>query len=110
VNEAHEADNHRTRKRQLLGTNDAIGIRLDDLRLSINHQPQGAAQRNHGQRLERSIQCQTTNDQALLLGKPTKIDNCYTTSIATTPAVAGNSFYTSKTSIAGPLNSIAEWG
>jgi hypothetical protein len=108
VNEAREANDHWTRKRQSLGPNDAIGVSLDDLGLSINHQPQGAAQRNHRQRFKRSIQCQTTNDQALLLGKPTKIYNWYTTAINTTPAVAGNSLCSRETSLAGPLNSIGE--
>jgi hypothetical protein len=75
VNEAHEADDDGTRKRQSLGPNDAIGVSLDDFRLSINNQPQGAAKRNHRQGLKRSIQCQTTNDQALLLEKLTKIYN-----------------------------------
>jgi hypothetical protein len=75
VNEAHKADDHRTRKRQSFGPNDTIGVSLDDFRLSINNQPQGAAKRNHRQGLKRSIQCQTTNDQALLPGKPTKIYN-----------------------------------
>jgi hypothetical protein len=73
VNESREADDHRTRKGQSLGSNDAISVCLDDLRFPIDHQPQGAAQRNHRQGLERSIQCQTTNDQALLLGKPANI-------------------------------------
>jgi hypothetical protein len=75
VNEAHEADDDGTRKRQSLGPNDAIGVSLDDFRLSINNQPQGAAKRNHRQGLKRSIQCQTTNDQALLPEKLTKIYN-----------------------------------
>jgi hypothetical protein len=41
--EPHEANYGRTRDRQPLGTDNAIGICLDDLRLSIDHQPQGAA-------------------------------------------------------------------
>ena len=52
VNEAREADDHRTRKRQSLGPNDAIGVSLDDLRFSVDDQPQGAAQRNHRQGLK----------------------------------------------------------
>jgi hypothetical protein len=43
VNKAHQPDHCRARQRQLLGTDYTIRIRLDDLRLSINHQPQGAA-------------------------------------------------------------------
>src|SRR5439155_15935957 len=76
MDEAHQPDHRRARQRQLLRANYAIRIGLDDLRFSIDHQPQGAAQRHHCQRLKRSVQCQTTNDQALLLGKLTK----YTTS------------------------------
>src|SRR6266568_7199960 len=79
VDEARQPNHSRTRKRQPLGSNYTLKICLDDLRLPIDHQPQCAAQRHHRQRLERSIQCQTANDQALLLGKPTKIYNSYNT-------------------------------
>ena len=79
VDEAREPDHGWTRERQFLGADYAVGISFDDLRFSIDHQPQCAAKRNHRQRLKRSIQCQTTNDQALLLGKPTQIYNSYPT-------------------------------
>jgi hypothetical protein len=93
VNEPRETDHRWTRERQSLGTNYTIKIGFYNFSLSVDHQPQGAAQWDHRQWLERSIQCQTTNDQALLLGKRTKKYSCCTTSNATTPALAGNSFY-----------------
>lgn len=79
VNEARQADYGWARQRQLLGANDAIGIRFYNFGFTIDDESQGATQWYHRQRLERSIQCQTTNDQALLLGKPTQIYNWYYT-------------------------------
>src|SRR3984893_12127528 len=79
MDEAHEPDYRRARQRQPLGANHAIRVCLDDFRLPIDNQPQRAAHRDHRQWLKRSIQCQTTNDQALLLGEPTKIYNWYST-------------------------------
>jgi hypothetical protein len=108
VNEARETDHRWTRERQPLGTNDTIEISFYDFSLSVDDQPQCTAQWDHRQWLERSIQCQTTNDQALLLGKPTKIYRRCTTSNATTPAVAGNSFYPAKRSFGEPLTTVAD--
>src|SRR2546423_1249855 len=75
VDEPHQPDHRRARQRQLLRSNYAIRVSLNDLRLSIDHQPQGAAQWHHCQRLERRIQCQTTNDQAPSWEQSTKIYN-----------------------------------
>src|SRR5947209_6699473 len=79
VNEARQANDRWTRQRQLLRANDTIRISFDNFCFAIDDESQGATQWYHRQRLERSIQCQTTNDQALLLGKPTQIYNWYYT-------------------------------
>jgi hypothetical protein len=52
MDEAHEPDHRRARQRQPLGANHAIRICLDDFRLSIDHQPQRTAQRDHRQWLK----------------------------------------------------------
>lgn len=56
VNEPREADDGGARNREPLRANDALMIGLDNLGFAIDHQPQGALHRNHGQWLERSVE------------------------------------------------------
>src|SRR2546422_53348 len=51
VDELDEADDRRPRNRQALALHDR-SLRLDDLRLTVDHEPQGPAHGHHGQRLE----------------------------------------------------------
>ena len=54
----------RARQCQSLGADYPVGVCFDDLGLSIDHQPQRSSERHHRERLERSVQCKTSYDQA----------------------------------------------
>src|SRR5512138_3504930 len=66
VDESRKPDDEGTRQGQSLGADYPFGICLDDFSLPIDHQPQRSSERHHGKRLERSVQCETTYDQAPL--------------------------------------------
>lgn len=60
VNVAHEADNQRTRYIPPCRSEDSGFVDLEDLRLSVDHEPQRALDGKYRQRLERRIQRQAT--------------------------------------------------
>lgn len=64
VDEARKPDDHGARQCQSLGADYPFGICFDDFGFPINDQPQRSPERHHRKRLERSVQCKTTYDQA----------------------------------------------
>ena len=64
VDELRQPDDRGARHREPLGAHDAVVIRFDDLGLAVDHEAKRPTHRDHGQRLERRIQCQTANDHA----------------------------------------------
>jgi hypothetical protein len=66
MDELREPNDGRTGHRQTLGTDDAVHVGLDDLRLPIDHEPERPTHGDHGQGLERRVQCQTSHDQSSL--------------------------------------------
>src|SRR5438105_2906806 len=66
VDELHQPDDRWARQSQPFRSNDALTIRLHDFRLPVDDEAERAAHRNHGQRLERRVQSQATDDQTNL--------------------------------------------
>ena len=64
VDELRETNDGRTGHRQTLGTDHPVRFGLDDFRLSINDETKRPTHGDHGQGLERCIQCQTSDDQS----------------------------------------------
>jgi hypothetical protein len=64
VDELRESNNGRAWHREAFGADDLILIRFDNFRLAIDHEAKRSSHRDHGERLERRIQSQTTNDHA----------------------------------------------
>jgi hypothetical protein len=55
VDELDESYDRRFRERQTFASNDVAGVRFDDLGFALDHQPEGAPDRDHSQRLERGV-------------------------------------------------------
>src|SRR5262249_16407245 len=60
VDELREPNYGWPRHGQSLGPHDAVGIRLDDFGLAVNHESERAPHGHHRQRLVRCVQCQAT--------------------------------------------------
>ena len=59
MNELHEADDGRFRKRQSFASDHIARIRFDDLGFPFNYETKGSPERHHCQRLEGGVQRQT---------------------------------------------------
>ena len=70
VNEPRQSDDRRARHSEPLRANDASLIRFHNLGLAVDDEPECAFDRHHRQRLERGVQCQTTQHHASLLLSP----------------------------------------
>jgi hypothetical protein len=55
VDELDESYDRGFGKRQALTAHDIVRVRLDDLGFALYHQPKGAPDRDHGQRLKRGV-------------------------------------------------------
>ena len=55
VDELDESYDRRFRERQTFASNAVAPIRFDDLGFALDHQPKGAPDRDHGQRLKRGV-------------------------------------------------------
>jgi hypothetical protein len=55
VDKLDESYDRRFWKRQTFASNAVAPIRFDDLGLALDHQPEGAPDRNHGQRLKGGV-------------------------------------------------------
>jgi hypothetical protein len=55
VDELDESYDRRFGKRQAFASNAVAPIRFDDLGLTLDHQPEGAPDRDHGQRLKGGV-------------------------------------------------------
>jgi hypothetical protein len=64
VDEFRQSNHRGSRQREPLGADHLVLIRFDDFGLAIDHEAKRPSHRDHGQRLERRIQSQTTNDHA----------------------------------------------
>jgi hypothetical protein len=59
VDELDETNDCRFGKDESFASNDVAVIRLDDLGLPLDHQPEGTPHRDHGQRFKGGVQRQT---------------------------------------------------
>jgi hypothetical protein len=55
VDELDQSDDRWFRERQPFASNDVAAIRLDDLGFTLDHQPEGTPDRDHGQRLKGGV-------------------------------------------------------